>query len=233
MTDEKPNALPRKMSRATRRTQLIEATIDTLALRGYARTTLTEVARTAGLSHGLVNFHFEKKEKLLSETLLFLADEYLQNWQTYLAGAGPSPAAQLDALLRADFNPAICTPSRLSAWCSFWGEAQSRPLYQERCGSNDDHYNARLEEFCAAILAEGGYPGNATRVARVIRVTTEGVWLDMMTMNTPYSSEEGQATVYACAAAFFPRHFGPKGLLVGSSGTATLAPFVGAGSSET
>ena len=213
VTEVRTDAPPRKMSRATRRVQLIEATIETLALRGYARTTLTEVARTAGLSHGLVNFHFETKEKLLAETLLYIAEEYRQNWLTYLAGAGPSPAAQLGAMLRADFNPAICTPSRLSAWCSFWGEAQSRPLYQERCGSNDDQYNARMEEFCAAILAETGQSGNATRIARVIRVTTEGVWLDMMTMKAPYSTAEGQATVNTCAAAFFPRHFGPDGLL--------------------
>ena len=58
---------PRKQPRDTRRQQLIEATIETLAARGYARTTMTEVARTAGISHGLVNFHFETKEKLLAE----------------------------------------------------------------------------------------------------------------------------------------------------------------------
>jgi TetR/AcrR family transcriptional repressor of bet genes len=212
VTEVKSDPPPRKMSRATRRQQLIESTIETLALRGYARTTLTEVARTAGLSHGLVNFHFETKEKLLSETLLYIAAEYQQNWQSYLAAADPSPAAQLDALLRADFNPAICTPQRLSAWCSFWGEAQSRPLYQERCGSNDEQYNRRMEEICAHLLAEDGQTGIPARIARVIRVTTEGVWLDMMTMNTPYSVAEGQATVYTCAAAFFPRHFGPGGL---------------------
>ncbi|MEO6301100.1 MAG: TetR family transcriptional regulator C-terminal domain-containing protein, partial [Paracoccaceae bacterium] len=119
-------------------------------------------------------------------------------------------------MLRADFNPAICTPSRLSAWCSFWGEAQSRPLYQERCGSNDDHYNALMESLCGQIMAEGGYTGNAARIARVIRVTTEGVWLDMMTMNTPYTVAEGLATVYTCAAAFFADHFGPEGLLTGA-----------------
>jgi len=72
---------PRTMSREARRGQIIEATIRTLAARGFARTTLTEVARTAGLSPGLVLFHFETKEKLLAETLGFLAEEYWQNWQ--------------------------------------------------------------------------------------------------------------------------------------------------------
>ena len=215
MTDVPTSAepQPRKMSRESRRAQLIESTIETLALRGYARTTLTEVARTAGLSHGLVNFHFETKEKLLSETLAYLAEEYRLNWLSYLEAAGEDPAAQLAALLLADFNATICTPAKLSAWCSFWGEAQSRPLYQVQCGSNDDAYNDRLEAIIARLIAEGGYTGNPVRIARVLRVTIEGVWLDMMTMSPPYTVEEGLATVHTCAAAFFPRHFSVAGLI--------------------
>jgi AcrR family transcriptional regulator len=215
MTDTaaKPDAPPRKMSRETRRQQLIEATIETLALRGYASTTLTEVARTAGLSHGLVNFHFETKEKLLSETLLYLSEEYRLNWQTYLQAAGPTPAAQLHALLRADLDPAICRPSRLSAWLAFWGEAQGRPMYQARAGANDETYNTQMEDICARLMAEGGYRGSPIRIARIIRLTTEGVWLDMITMRTPYDVAESQSTIYTCAASFFPQHFGPDGLL--------------------
>ncbi len=214
MNDTATPELPkRKMSRETRRQQLIEATIETLALRGYASTTLTEVARTAGLSHGLVNFHFETKENLLAETLLYMAEEYKANWARYLAEAGPAPAAQLDALLRADLDPAICRPSRLSAWLAFWGEAQGRPMYQDRAGANDDVYIRKVEEICARLQDEGGYDGPTVRMARILRITTEGVWLDMMTMQNPYDVAESQATIFACAAAFFPRHFGPEGLL--------------------
>jgi TetR/AcrR family transcriptional repressor of bet genes len=192
---------------------LIDATIETLALRGYASTTLSEVARTAGLSHGLVNFHFETKDKLLAETLMHIAEDYRQNWTAYLEAAGPETARQLDALLRADFDPKVCQPALLSAWLAFWGEAQGRPLYQQTVGANDERYIARLEDICARLVAEGGYEGQAARIARVLRVTIEGVWLDMMTMNTGYDRAEAQATVYACAAAFFPGHFNAEGLL--------------------
>jgi AcrR family transcriptional regulator len=209
----KPDSPRRKLPRDARRVQLIEATIDVLALRGYARTTLTEVARQAGLSHGLVNFHFETKEKLLTETLLYLAEEYRLNWVAALDAAGGSPAQKLDALIRADFNPQICTPAKLSAWCSFWGEAQSRPMYQERCGSNDQIYNRQMEAICAELLKEAGAVGDAARTARVLRVTTEGVWLDMMTMSEPYDRQEALATVFCCAQAFFPRHFSAGGLI--------------------
>ena len=203
---------PRKLSREARRSQLIEATIETLATRGYARTTLTEVANLAGLSHGLVNFHFHTKEKLLAETLLFLAEEYRLNWTTALGEAGPSHAARLDAMLRADFNPSICTAARLSAWCSFWGEAQCRPMYQENCASKDDAYIRELESICGALAAEGGYAGTPARTARVLRVTVEGVWLDLMTMTAPYARDEALKTVFACATAFFPHHFNENGL---------------------
>lgn len=203
----------RKLSREERRLQLIEATISVIAENGFARTTLGEVARRAGLSHGLANFHFESKEKLLSATLDHLSDEYRANWQAALAVAGPHPADRIAALIAADFAPAICTPDRLAAWCAFWGEAQSRPLYQAHCGSNDEEYQRLLDGLCRELLTLGAYPGDAVRIARVLRVTTEGVWLDLMTMQAPYDREEALATVWAVAAAFFPRHFGPEGRL--------------------
>lgn len=201
MTKPKP---PRKLSREARREQLIEATIEVLAIKGYARVTMSDVANQAGLSHGLVNFHFQSKELLLAETLTYLADEYVQNWQAALAAAPPEPAAQLDALIRADFKPALCTPQRLAAWCAFWGEAQSRPLYQEKCGANNAEYVTKLENLCAALL---GPSGNAERVARAIRVASEGLWMDLVTQAEPYSVDEALETLLDVAAAFFPKAF--------------------------
>ena len=74
----------RKASKETRQQQLIEATIDSLAKRGYSDTTLANVADGAGLSRGIVNFHFESKEKLLISTLQFMSDEYASHWNAAL-----------------------------------------------------------------------------------------------------------------------------------------------------
>ncbi|MBC8036496.1 MAG: TetR family transcriptional regulator C-terminal domain-containing protein [Rhizobiales bacterium] len=203
---------PRKASREHRRQQLIEATVECLARRGYAQTTLSDVANLAGLSHGLVNFHFETKQKLLIETLLFLAAEYRENWIGALAAAPPSPEHQLEALITADFNETVCTQNKLTAWCAFWGEAQSRPIYQETCGSNDLKYVAMLEGICDRLIKNGGFDLDAARVARILRVTVEGLWLDLMSLNTPDTREEAKRTAFTCAAAFFPKHFDEAGL---------------------
>ncbi len=202
---------PRKASRESRREQLIEATIETIAGNGLSRTTLTEVANSAGVSHGLVNFHFRSKDGLIADTLVHLAEEYRENWTRALAAAGPSPAERLEALIRADFEPAISTPARLKAWCAFWGEAQSRPVYQETCGENDRAYARTLEAICAELIAETGAAHDPARVARILRVTVEGAWLDLITMSEPYSRDEALATAFVCAAAFFPTHFDAAG----------------------
>lgn len=199
--------LPRTQSRDARRLQVIEATIQSLAARGFSRTTVTDVAARAGVSHGLVLFHFQSKENLLAETLDFLAEEYRANWQAALANAGDAPEARILALVKADFADAICTPGRLAAWCAFWGESQSRPLYQARCGANDLLYNSTLVGLCAAMNARHGYTCNPDRTARLIRIMVEGVWLDLMTLEQPYSITEAFETVMAGTRAFYPRQF--------------------------
>ncbi len=208
-----PIPLQRKVSRDQRRQQLIDATMRVLARKGYAQTTLGEVAAEAKVSHGLVNFHFETKEKLLTETLLFMAEQYRANWKRALSLAGPAPAQQLDALLRADYEPDICTAEHLACWCSFWGEVQSRPIYQQECASNDSHYIETLEGICAAIIKEGSYALDAIRTARVVRLVNEGLWMDMLSMEKPYTRSEALATLFDCATGFFPRHFNGAGAI--------------------
>ena len=208
-----PARTPRTLSREERRVQLFEATLAAIAECGFSRTTLTEVARRAGLSHGLVLFHFETKEKLLVETLDYLSEEYRKNWQATLDGSGPAPEQKLAALINADFSPQVCQPSRINAWSAYWGESQSRPLYLSKCGENDELYIRTLEGFCAGMNSAHGYQIDPARAARLIRITTEGTWLEMTTLLNPNDVREAKATVWTCAQLLYPRHFGPEGPL--------------------
>ncbi len=200
-------ALPRTQSRDARRARMMEATIESLAEKGFSRTTVTDVAARAGTSHGLVLFHFGSKENLLAETLDFLTEEYRVNWQSALAAAGKAPEAQIRALIKADFNEAICTPPRLSAWCAFWGESQSRPLYQAHSGANDDLYNANLVQLCGQMNDQYGFKQDPERSGRLIRFMIEGVWLDLITLAKPYSVSEAYETVLHGARALYPGKF--------------------------
>lgn len=203
----------RKASREFRRDQLIEATIAVVANRGLSQTTLSDVAKVAGVSHGLVNFHFETKERLLAETMSFLSNEHRETWQSALGGASDTPAHRLNALILSEFSEQHLSADKLSAWGAFWGEAQCKPIYLEQCGENDRAYIAAFETACRDLVAEGGYAIDAILAARVLRLTIEGVWLELTLSAKPYSFEDARKTAFFCAAALFPRHFGAEGLI--------------------
>jgi hypothetical protein len=62
------------------------------------------------------------------------------------------------------------------------------------------------------VLAPAVEPAVA---ARLIRITIEGLWLEMMSLLNPYDEQEAKRTALTCAALIYPRHFRPEGLLGG------------------
>jgi AcrR family transcriptional regulator len=202
----------RKASKETRRQQLIEATIESLAKRGYSDTTLADVADGAGLSRGIVNFHFESKENLLVATLQFMSEEYADHWNAALEKAGPSLAGRLWALVHADFDRKICTKRKLAAWCAFWGEAKSRPTYQALCGARDVKYQETVISLCAELKAEGGYGYEPEPMALSLCAMLEGLWLRLM-MGDGTTREKALEAAIAFVVIAFPKHLtiqGPK-----------------------
>jgi len=52
-----------------RRAQIVEAATETIAEEGYARASLGRIAERAGISRGLISYHFAGKEELLTEVV--------------------------------------------------------------------------------------------------------------------------------------------------------------------
>jgi AcrR family transcriptional regulator len=69
--ESEPVSPPRRHRRDpdASRTAILEAAREVFAERGYARATIREIARRAGVTHGLVMLHFGTKEQLLIEAL--------------------------------------------------------------------------------------------------------------------------------------------------------------------
>ena len=52
-----------------RRAQIIQCTIDTIAEVGYARASLAEIAKRAGISKGVISYHFAGKDELIERVV--------------------------------------------------------------------------------------------------------------------------------------------------------------------
>lgn len=200
----------RAATREYRREQLIRSTIDSIAKRGFAETTLANVADGAGLSRGIVNFHFQSKEALLVATLQYLAEEYRTTWSRALERAGPSPTERLRALVLADFDPVICNRKKIAVWHAFMGEAKSRPTYMKLCGARDEEYLDLLTELCRAVLAEGEYePRDPRRLAITITALTDGLWLNLLINPQRIERDAARLVCLEFLGRLFPRHFPP------------------------
>lgn len=198
----------RTASKQERQLQLIRATIRSVAKNGLADTTMSTVAREAGLSQGIINLHFQSKDRLLIETLRYIADEYKTSWEKALDGAGPSPAERLAALVEVDFNMPVCDRNKLAVWFAFWGESKSRPTYRKLCATRDIQYRKELGDLCQLLIEEGGYQGlDAMVLATGLSAMTEGLWLDLLISPRSLTREQARNICLAYLASAFPRHF--------------------------
>lgn len=198
----------RAATKALRRQQLIDSTIDSIAKRGFSGTTMANVADGAGLSRGIVNFHFKSKEMLLVETLRYLAEEYRDAWTRALERAGPSPADRLAAMVAVDFDPVLCSRKKVAVWYAFWGEAKSRPTYIDVCHAEDLEQHGVLRGLCRQVIEEGGYEAvDPDLIARGLSAMSDGLWQDLLIQRREFDREAAKRTCTAYLASVFPRHF--------------------------
>ena len=71
--------------------KLISSTIKNLSKKGINELTMQDISQGAGLSQGIVNFHFKSKALLLIETLKFISNEYLHAFQINISKVGNDP----------------------------------------------------------------------------------------------------------------------------------------------
>ncbi len=191
-----------------RREQLIEATIDTIARCGFRKTTLSQVAKQAKLSPGIVNFYFKSKDGLLLETLKFLAEEYEASWKRAVAARGPDPVAALDAIIETDLGREVCNRRKVSVWVAFWGESQSQPQFRRLCSKLSDEYLAQTRELISRIMDQGGhYRLDADAIAHGLNAMINGLWLDLMIDPKHFDREAAKRACRNYLASVFPAEF--------------------------
>lgn len=203
----KPRTKPRTASKEARKTQLIKATIRSIAKHGLSVTTMSTVAKEAGLSQGIINLHFKSKEKLLEETLGFVVDEYHAAWFKALENSGEPAVEKLAALAGVNFDRSVCQRNKLAVWFAFWGESRSRPTYRKICAERDREYKQVLTGLCDEIIEQGGYKVRADYVAYGLSAMNEGLWLDLLLNPTDVTPEQARAVSLSYLHGIFPQHF--------------------------
>lgn len=198
----------RTETKEVRRSQLIDATIDSIAQYGIGGTTMSTVTEIAGLSIGIVNFHFESKQKLFEQTLVTLAQEHHAQWYKAFNNAGLTASEKLLAIVDAHFHPKICSRKKLAVWFAFYGEAGRRAVYRSLIDQIDDERYDLSTQLCSEIIEEGGYRGAPPAiVARTLEGLYDGFFLNLLMYPDEFKRDDARTQVHVYLATVFPQHF--------------------------
>ncbi len=207
---QNPEKIPRTRPKQERKRQLIDATISSIAKHGIPGTTVTTVTKIAGLSLGIVNFHFDSKQKLFEETLLFLAMEHQEMWRNAIANKDLTTEQIILAIVDAHFHPKVASRKKLGVWFAFYGDRGNRASYRRIVRNIDDARYDCLLSHITDLKASGDFPHvSVTDVTTMMEAMFDGLSLTMLIYPEDASRADARRNIRSYLAATFPGRFTP------------------------
>ena len=213
MAEKKENQDPKGKNRIV----LIEATLDSIAEIGFARTSVSEIIARANLSRGMIHLHFKGKDNLITEAVKYASASYYDSLDQLLANAGPSPQERLAAIIRSDLSEEVLNRKSVSIWYAFRGEARERAAV----AAYSDTRDARLRDLAYTAFLEISKEAKLPDPEVISRDAThgilaflEGMWTDYLLHPNSFSRSSALRIIFRFLSALFPRYFNLDGSIV-------------------
>jgi TetR/AcrR family transcriptional repressor of bet genes len=157
----------RKASEQARRDQIIKAAYEIASRRGLEGLTVRLVGTKAGLSSGLVLFHFRSKDQLV----VALLDWLLATTTVLQIGPDvqriPRPLERLLAVLRQEMNRLSKEPRRIRLFFEFWAAGARHHEIGDKMRAELARYREAFRAIAGEVLA--------AEPERFPRVTADGL----------------------------------------------------------
>lgn len=147
---------PRPSVAATRRPQLLEATLRVVAARGLDGTRLADVAAEAGLSVGAVQHHFGSRRRLLLEAFAHERRLAIERW---LGAVGDNPDPWQRVVALADFvvhDPELFR-ERWGRWLEFAAIGSREPALRAELAGLYQHWREPFRRAVADGVGSGRF----------------------------------------------------------------------------
>jgi len=155
--------MPRPSNTEARRREIVEGLMAAMAQSGYSGASIQAIARAAGLTPGLVHYHFESKQEVLLALVEELSRRVRARYEARLAGSA-EPWDRLRAFL--DAHLALgqdADPRAVACWVAIGAEAVRLPEVRQVYEAAIAQQLETLQSLVREILVAEGRP---TREAR-------------------------------------------------------------------
>jgi TetR/AcrR family transcriptional repressor of bet genes len=155
-----------------RRKALIEAAITTIGEQGNLDVTMSQIARSAGVSPALAHHYFGGKELLFLATMRHLLNDFGEGVRDALR-ASDEPRTRISGIIRQSFGPEQFAPATVAAWLAFYVRAQSDLHARRLLGIYARRLNSNLVDSLARVAPRP----NAQRIAEGIAALIDGLYI--------------------------------------------------------
>jgi len=187
--------------------KLISSAIKNISQKGIKETTMLDVSQGAGLSQGIVNFHFKSKELLLIETLKFVSNEYLESFQKCLVKSGSDPKKKIIAIIDNDFSKKICSRDKIALWFTFFSEVKFKPAYHQICKERDLYYQRITEDIFRELINLEKSKISLINISNGQQALVMGLWLDQLEDPDTFNRKQAKQICFDYIKLNFPKQF--------------------------
>ena len=185
--------------------RLIDATIESIAQRGLSDTTIAHVSSLAGVSQGYAHFRFKSKENLLTSSLQFLSNEYMESWGKIFEDKKLTPIDRLIKIIENDFHPRIASRKKIAVWFSFYSEVKFIPAYQAICQDQDQIYFEQFKKVLTDLIEKNSKKDlDAGEISETYLALVDGLWQKILFDRKNYSNEFCKKLIYKYFTNTFP-----------------------------
>lgn len=149
--------MARPKNTAARRAEIAAGLIAVMATKGYDGATIADVARAAGLSPGVVHYHFGSKLEILLAALETLVERHEAALEVHLAALEAAPASQVAGLIDFHLGLGTADPAALGCWILLGGEALREPSVGAAYRKVLERLTARLEAMIETGRSKGAF----------------------------------------------------------------------------
>lgn len=157
----------------TRKQQLIDAALASIAELGLQKTTIITISQRAGLSSGIISHYFGGKQGLIEAALRHLLERLGRAYVEKIQQTDGSPIARIHCIIEANFTEFQRSELAARTWLSFWARSMHEPGLKRLQQIN----NARLCSNLRYAFMQSMNREQAQDAARQTAAMIDGFWL--------------------------------------------------------
>lgn len=189
-------AMSKRPNTEQRRNEIVNALLTVIAEHGYAKATIQLIAQNAGLTPGLIHYHFKTKAEILLELVRMLAELPRQRYLQFAADAR-TPDEKLLAYINARLAKGDgANPTAVAAWVMISAEAVRQPevreIYQEAISAE---FNLIKELLADCLSAKRKKAADVANIAAGLLALMEGAF--QLACAAPHTLPSGYAASMA------------------------------------